>query len=140
MKRLRPIVLTIAFLLSFLSYSQKTEQEATQMEQVMEYHDVVMSKMPDLVKLIGKLQAKVDSTKIGQKHQAAIDNLKESNKSMMSWMEGFGKRFDAEEMMKGKELTTEKLKWLSEEEKKVKALQKEINSSMKKAEKLLKKQ
>jgi hypothetical protein len=55
-------------------------------------------------------------------------------------MEGFGKRFDAEEMMKGKELTAEKLKWLSEEEKKVKALQKEINSSMKKAEKLLKKQ
>ena len=100
-------------------------------------HDEVMAKMPHLVKLINALQPKADSTKTGQKHQDAIDGLKSSNKSMMTWMQGFGNRFTADEMLKGKALSEEKQQWLAEEKKKVEALDKKITSSIKKAEKLL---
>lgn len=37
---------------------------------------------------------------------------------MMNWMQGFGERFTADEMMKGKVLSEEKKIWLHEEEKK----------------------
>jgi len=102
-------------------------------------HDEVMAKMPNLVKLVGKLKPKVDSTTIGQKYQAAIDGLKAGNTSMMNWMQGFGERFTADEMMKGKALSAEKKVWLEEEELKIEELRKEIDSSIEEAEKLLEK-
>lgn len=104
------------------------------MADVVTAHDEAMAKMPHLVKLIGKLQPKVDSTNTGQTYQQAIDALKSSNKSMMLWMQGFGERFTADEMMKGK------IVWLAEEEKKIEKLRKEIVSSIEKAEKLLEKE
>lgn len=107
------------------------------MQQVMTAHDEVMTKMPKLVKLINALQPKVDTTQSGQKHQHAIDSLKSSNSSMMKWMQGFGKRFTADEMLKGKALSDEKKEWLAEENKKIEALRKEINASILKAELLL---
>lgn len=134
MKNLRFLLFTATFLISLLSYAQ----ESTQMQHVMSSHDEAMAKMPDLVRLIGKLQPQVDSTKTGQKYQTAIDGLKSSNTSMMTWMQGFGERFTADEMLKGKSLTEEKQQWLLEEKKKVNALRKEITTSIKKANKLLK--
>jgi hypothetical protein len=56
---------------------------------------------------------------------------------MMDWMQGIGKRFDADEIMKGKALTEEKQKWLDEEEEKVNAVKEKINSSIANAEALL---
>ena len=135
MKNLRSLLVACAFILNLSIYAQ----ESTQMQQVMTAHDEVMDKMPDLVKLIGQLQPKADTTKAGRKYQKAINNLKASNKSMMVWMQGFGERFTADEMMKGKALTEEKQIWVAEEQKKVKALRKEIDASMKKAKKLLNK-
>ena len=126
------LVLTLTF--SFLGYAQ----EPTQMQRVITAHDEVMDKMPHLVKLVNKLNPMVDSTEAGQRNQNAIDDLKTSNKSMMTWMQGFGERFTADEMMKGKTLSDKKKVWLNEEEKKIKALHDQINSNIKKAEKLLK--
>jgi len=59
--------------------------------------------------------------------------------SMMNWMQGFGERFTADEMMKGKALSAEKKVWLEEEELKIEELRKEIDSSIEEAEKLLEK-
>lgn len=121
------------FLVSFSSYAQ----ESTPMQQVITAHDEIMAKMPNLVKLINALQPKADSTQSGQKYQLAIADLKASNSSMMTWMQGFGERFTADEMLKGKELSDEKKIWIAEENKKIEVLRKEVNSSIKKAEKLL---
>lgn len=55
----------------------------------------------------------------------------------MSRMIGFGKRFDIDEMMKGKESTTQKEEWLQEGKTKVMALEEEIDNALAKAEKLL---
>jgi len=135
MKNLCTFLLVFTFIFSFSGYAQ----EPSQMQEVMTTHDEIMAKMPNLVKLIGQLQPKVDSTITGRKYQEAIDQLKASNKSMMTWMQGFGERFTADEMMKEKALSEEKRAWLDEEQEKVKTLRKEINSSIKKAEKLVEK-
>ena len=52
-------------------------------------------------------------------------------------MQGFGSRFDSDEILNGKELTEQKQIWLDEEEEKVKALREQINSSIENAEKIL---
>ena len=107
------------------------------MKKIMTAHDEVMEKMPNLVKLINALKPKADTTQAGQKYQLAIDSLKQSNKSMMTWMQGFGSRFTADEMYERKALTEEKQQWLTEEKTKVETLRKEINARIKKAEQLL---
>jgi len=122
------------FLLSFSSFGQET----TAIQQVITAHDEVMAKMPNLVQLINKLQPKVDSTKTGQKYQSAIDDLKASNSSMMTWMRGFGNRFTADEMLKGKKLSEEKQLWVAEEKKKIQVVCEKIDSSIRKAKELLK--
>lgn len=134
MKKIIPFIFIVLFLVSFSSFAQ----ESTPMQQVITAHDEVMAKMPNLVKLINALHPKADKTKTGQKYQLAIDGLKSSNSSMMKWMQGFGERFTADEMLKGKALSDEKKQWLVAENKKIEALRKEINASINKAEKLLK--
>jgi hypothetical protein len=52
-------------------------------------------------------------------------------------MQGFGNRFDSEEIMNGKELSDEKKQWLREEEEKVQQVKENINSSIKRAEEIL---
>ena len=134
-KRIAHFIGIFLFFFFFSGYGQ----EPTPMQQVITAHDEVMAKMPNLVKLINALHPKVDSTKSGQKYQAAIDDLKTSNKSMMTWMQGFGSRFTADEMLKEKALSKEKQQWLVEEKKKIETLRKEITTSIKNANKLLEK-
>lgn len=133
MKSLRSLLFVFTFVFSIFGYAQ----EPFTMNMVIEAHDQAMAKMPELVRLVGKLQPKVDSTKTGQDYQNAITALKASNKSMMTWMQGFGERFTADEMMKGKALSEEKKAWLDEEGKKVTALTLEIDASIENAKKLL---
>ncbi len=132
MKHIHAILLFLFLSSSFFSSAQNT----TKMQQVLATHDVIMEKMPELVQLVSKLQPQVDSTKSGQKFQKAIDDLKSSNQAMMEWMQGFGERFTADEMMKNKALTEEKKQWLLEEEEKVNSLREQINASIQKAQQL----
>ena len=53
-------------------------------------------------------------------------------------MMNFGDRFDSDEILDGKALTEQKQLWLNEEEEKVKKLKEQINSSIARAEALLK--
>ncbi|SNR56644.1 hypothetical protein SAMN04488009_2471 [Maribacter sedimenticola] len=115
-------------------------EEPTKMEHVMKIHDEVMPKMGTLGKLVGQLKPLADSLGINSAEAKAMKDLQDANKAMMDWMQGFGNRFDSEEIMKGKELSDEKKKWLLEEEEKVIQVKNDINTSIKKAQELLSQQ
>lgn len=115
-------------------------QETAKMQEVTELHDKVMAKMPELIKLINKLQTAAQNSEDKAGYELAIEDLKAANMSMQTWMIGFGKRFDADEMMKGKKLTEQKQLWLNEEAKKVEVVDKEVEASFKKAKILLNKE
>ncbi len=130
-------LILLFFVIGCKGNSEK-EEGPTQMEKVMAVHDEVMPKMGTLAKYTAELKAKVDTTEMGQKYEAAMKDLQNANKAMMDWMMGFGDRFDSDEILNGKELTAQKKEWLNEEEEKVEALREQINSSIKRAEELLK--
>jgi len=134
------IVLTIASFLTISSCKEtKKVEESSKMELVMGIHDEVMPKMGTLGKLVGQLKPMADSLGTDSPQAKAMKDLQEANKSMMDWMQGFGARFDSDEIMNGKELSEEKQQWLLEEEEKVKQVKENINSSIERAEKLLQK-
>ena len=136
MKKIAVVLIAMGILLSCKDKKQSSP-ETTQMETVMAIHDEVMPKMGRLGKLVGELKAKVDSTDTGQQYKTAMGDLQDAHTAMMDWMQGFGDRFDSDEILNGKELTAQKKEWLNEEEEKVKALKEQINSSIERAEKLL---
>ncbi len=103
----------------------------------MAIHDEVMPKMGTLGKLVGQLKPMADSLGVESVEFKAMKDLQEANRSMMDWMQGFGDRFDADEILNGKDLSDEKKKWLLEEEEKVKQVKENINSSIANAEKIL---
>ncbi|MBM1104847.1 hypothetical protein JQC67_01735 [Aurantibacter crassamenti] len=133
---MKKCVIVFILLMSMIS---AMAQEPAKMPEVIEMHDVVMAKMPKLVKYINKLQTASQNSADKSKYNLAIEDLKSANMSMQKWMEGFGSRFDVDEMMKGKELTSKKQEWLDEEMTKIKALDKKVDSSFKMTEVLLKK-
>ncbi len=109
------------------------------MKSVMAIHDEVMPEISKMGKLVGELSSKEDSTEVGLKYKEARKELQAAHKSMMDWMQNFGSRFTADEILNGKELSKEKQIWLNEEEEKVKDLRDQINGSIQNAEELLKK-
>lgn len=137
MKSLFPVLMAALFFITITATAQDSEKVQTKMEEVMDAHDQIMDRMPELSKLIGKLETKADASNEKQKYQNAVKDLKSANKAMMDWMAGFGNRFEANEMYKGKALTEQKQKWLLEEEKKLSDLREEINLSIQQGQKLL---
>jgi DNA-directed RNA polymerase subunit L len=79
-----------------------------------------------------------DSLGMESAEAKAMKDLQEANKSMMDWMQEFGDKFDSEEILDGKELSKEKVQLLNEEEQKIEAVKEAINSSISRAEELLK--
>jgi predicted nucleic acid-binding Zn-ribbon protein len=116
---------------------EKETETLSQMKEVMAIHDEVMPKMGTIGKLVAELKPKVDSTETGIAYDKAMKDLQEAHKAMMDWMKGFGDRFTSDEILNGAALTAQKQEWLNEEEKKVKALKLQINTSIENAEKLL---
>lgn len=131
------LILTLVALFLTACKEVKEDPELTQMEQVIAIHDEVMPKMSTISKLVSELKPKVDSTEMGIEYAAAMKDLQDSHKSMMDWMQGFGGRFDFDEIQNNKALSEEKQAWLDEEEEKVKALKEQINTSIAKANRLL---
>jgi hypothetical protein len=136
MKRIFPLLIICSFILVACK-EEKKDATPTQMEQVMAIHDEVMPKMGQLGKLVGQLKPMADSLGADSPQAKAMQDLQDANKSMMDWMQGFGARFDPEEIMDGKELSEEKKQWLNEEEEKVKEVKEKINSSIANAKTLL---
>ena len=105
----------------------------------MAVHDEVMPKMGTIGKLVSELKPKVDTTEAGVQYEKAMKDLQDAHKAMMDWMQGFGDRFDSDEILHGKELTPQKKEWLLEEEEKVEALREQINQSIANAQQILNK-
>ncbi len=137
MKKIPFLVASICLIILSSCKEQKKQEGPTQMQEVMAIHDEVMPKMSQIGKLVGQLKPMADSLGMDSPQGKAMRDLQDANKSMMDWMQGIGKRFDADEIMKGKALTEEKQKWLDEEEEKVKVVREKINSSISNAEKIL---
>lgn len=137
MKKIVTIIVVISLLSLTSCKESKKVEEASRMEQVMLIHDEVMPKMGTLGKLVGQLKPMADSLGAESAEFKAMKDLQEANRSMMDWMQGFGNRFDSEEIMNGKELSDEKKQWLREEEEKVQQVKENINSSIKRAEEIL---
>ncbi|MGB5356728.1 MAG: hypothetical protein WBN11_08535 [Eudoraea sp.] len=126
--------------LTFISACKDSPQKSdtpSQMKEVMAIHDEVMPKMGDISKLVATLKSKVDTTESGKEYEKAMIDLQNAHKEMMDWMRGFGDRFNSDEILNDAALSPEKLKWLEEEEQKIKKVKEDINSSIKNAEKLL---
>jgi hypothetical protein len=133
--------LVITTFLTFTSCKEtKKTEKPSKMEHVMSIHDEVMPKMGTLGKLVGQLKPMADSLGAESAEFKAMKDLQEANRSMMDWMQGFGDRFDSEEIMNGKELSDEKKQWLKEEEEKVQQVKENINASIERAEEILSKQ
>lgn len=134
-------ILAVIILISSISCKDEKKEAAKasneQMKKVMAIHNEVMPKMSAMGSIVGELSSKEDSTEIGLQYKAARRDLQDAHKAMMDWMQGFGSRFDSDEILNGKELTEQKQIWLDEEEEKVKALREQINSSIENAEKIL---
>ena len=139
MKKILSILAVIAVFANTSCKEEKKEDSKanSQMERVMAIHDEVMPKMGSMGKMVGELSAKEDSTELGMQYANAKKGLQDAHKAMMDWMQGFGNRFDADEILNGKALTEQKQTWLDEEEEKVKSLREQINTSIANAEKLL---
>jgi hypothetical protein len=137
MKKYIPIVLSMLMLVGSCKETNKKEEDTSQMKQVMAIHDEVMPKMGQLGKLVGQLKPMADTLGMDSPQGKAMRDLQEANRAMMDWMKGFGDRFDADEIMKGKALTPEKQAWLNEEEEKVKVVKEKINTSIANAEAIL---
>jgi hypothetical protein len=138
---MKKYILIIATLVLAITAGCKEEKKAPsmsdQMKTVMAAHDEVMPKLGKMGRLVGELNSKEDSTKIGMKYRQARIDLQDANKSMMDWMQSFSNRFDSDEISKGKELSPTKKPWLNEEEENVKIVKEKINTSIANAEALL---
>ena len=144
MKYLYTIIVSLVLVLYLTSCGNqlsKAEQEfdAT-MQNVIDAHDEVMPKMGNINSLIQQLESKIDTTTTGQAHQKVQKDLKDAYDFMMNWMEDFSEKFPYEE--KDKKFTPEelakKLRVLKEEEIEVQEMRDQINTSILKAENLLK--
>lgn len=148
MQAMRKLLSYLSLALAFLTFAagckgEKKEEPAAgqaQMEAVIAIHDEVMPKMGDIGKLVGQLKPLADSTETGMPYLVAMKDLQAAHQAMMDWMQGFGNRFDHEEVMEGKALSDEKLEWLKEEDTKVKAMREQVFKSIEAAEALLARQ
>lgn len=142
MKKYIRILVALLFTITIMACKQDTKvsPESDQMKQVMAVHDEVMPKLGKIGSLVAQLRKKIDSDQGGALEKKAMEDLQDANVSMMEWMQGFGDRFDSDEIINGKPLTEEKKQWLKEEEEKVKIVAEKINSSIANAEELLSKQ
>ncbi len=129
--------LSFILLVTACKTETKKEDNSAKMREVIAIHDEVMPKMSEISKLVARLKPMADSTEAGIPYTAAMKDLQAAHQSMMDWMQGFGARFDSDEILNGKELSEKKKAWLLEEEQNVIELREEINGSIERAKALL---
>ncbi len=85
------------------SKPKEVEQFNLKMDKTIAIHDEVMPEMTKINQLIGKLEAKMDSTNI-EKYKPAVEDLKTGHDKMMTWMKDFGDEFSKTEINQGIQL------------------------------------
>ncbi|WP_111308473.1 hypothetical protein [Confluentibacter sediminis] len=141
MKVLKFTIVTMFVLLTATSCKNEKKESTTeksQMQEVLAVHDEIMPKMGTIGNLISQIDVKIKETDSTEVLVNASRDLKDSHKDMMDWMKDFGEYFDSDEILNGKELSSEKQKTLDEQEAKIKTLRDKMNSSITNAQNLLK--
>ncbi len=136
MKKQIILLLYIVFSLTY-GCKEDTKHDTSQMKKVMAIHDEVMPKMSEIGPLVARLRKRVDSETGTIEDKKAMEDLQDAHSAMMNWMRSFGDKFDPDEIMNGKELSSEKQVLLDLEEKEVKIVKQKINSSIAYANKIL---
>lgn len=85
------------------SKPKEVEQFNLKMDKTIAIHDEVMPEMTKINQLIGKLEAKMDSTTT-EKYKPAVEDLKTGHDKMMTWMKDFGDEFSKTEINQGIQL------------------------------------
>lgn len=129
--------LLIPALLAQCKNPSQKDAARNQMQEVIAIHDEVMPEMSTIGKLVAEIKPRVDSSDSGKKFGKAMEDLQLAHQAMMTWMQGFGERFDSDEILNGKALTEQKQAWLDEEEEKVKAMREQVLNSIEQARNLL---
>ena len=139
---MKKILLFCVFNFLILSCKQDkpiVKEYKSTMNHVLEVHDEVMPEMGEINNLIIQLQEKIDAGEASEKYQEALKNLKGAHAFMMEWMRDFAEKFPnaLEEPTFSEEKFERKLNILKSEEKEVIEMKKRVESSIKKAKKLL---
>lgn len=139
-------ILFIAIIILFTSCGDKAPQEVElfneKMDNTIAIHDEVMPEMGKINQLIGRLEAKMDSTNI-KEYQAALEDLKTGHDKMMTWMKNFGDEFSRTEINQGIQLKDSdslkmRLKALEDSFKEAEGMRNHIQKAIKNAKNLLK--
>jgi hypothetical protein len=85
------------------STPKEVEQFNEKMDKTIAIHDEVMPEMSKINRLMGKLNAKIDTTNI-KTYKSAIKDLEAGHDKMMKWMKDFGDEFSKTEINQGIQL------------------------------------
>ena len=124
------------------STPKEVEQFNEKMDKTIAIHDEVMPEMSKINRLIGKLDAKMNSTNIDT-YKPAIKELEAGHDKMMNWMKDFGDEFSKTEINQGiqlKDIDSLKLRLeaLDESFNEAEDMRNHIQDAIKNAELLLK--
>jgi len=124
------------------STPKEVEQFNEKMDKTIAIHDEVMPEMSKINRLMGKLNAKIDTTNI-ESYKSAIKDLEAGHDKMMNWMKDFGDEFSKTEINQGIQLKDEdslklRLEALDESFNEAEDMRNHIQEAIKNAELLLK--
>lgn len=124
------------------SKPKEVKQFNEKMDQTIAIHDEVMPEMTKINRLIGKLEAKMDTTNIDT-YKPAVESLKIGHDKMMNWMKDFGDEFSKTEINQGIQSTNldslkSRLNALDVSYKQAEDMRNHIQEAIKNAELLLK--
>ncbi len=138
---MKKVVFTVlvALIASCNSNNQQSEN-TSKMKEVIAIHDQVMPKMGTLARLARELNEKMEAEGENDEIEQAVKDLGAAKTNMMDWMRDFGGKFSADEILKGAEISDDKMKLLLEEEVEIIQVRDQILNSIQRAEILLAKE
>ena len=142
MKKHIVYILSIGLVFACNEITKEEKKFDATMQEIITIHDEVMPKMGKISSLIRELEAKIDTTAIGQAHADAQEDLKDSYDFMMEWMADFSEKFPSGEEVTSKdpEILAKKMDVLEKEKTEVYIMRDQISSSIKNAQAILKKE
>lgn len=147
------LLLIAVLTLTFSCKEEHTEDAKAfdaQMKETIKIHDDVMPKMTEINSLISRLEKEKEELEMAdepnaeeiEKHEMAINDLKESHELMMSWMQNFSNSFSRTEINQGlstmdKDSIKAKQKMLTAQYKSAEEMQKAIADAIENAQLIL---
>lgn len=138
---MKKVVFTVLVaLLASCNSNNHQSENTSKMKEVIAIHDQVMPKMGTLARLARELNEKMEAEGENDEMEQAVKDLGAAKTNMMDWMRDFGGKFSADEILKGAEISDDKMKLLLEEEVEIIQVRDQILNSIQRAEILLAKE